>query len=89
MNSLKATCTLLLLAEMAGVRVGAIAGVTEEVAVPGVETAEEVGMLGVMVAVVDHPVGGLEGPEKTGFLSRLTQISTYTVWERISIQLLR
>lgn len=68
MNSLKATCTLLLLAEMAGVRVGAIAGVTEEVTVPGVETAEEVGMLGVMVAVVDHPVGGVGGARKDRFL---------------------
>lgn len=89
MNNLKVTCILLLLvvtgvevgmpAEMVGGQVRAIVGVPEEVAVTGVETP----------AVVDRPVEVWEEPEKTGFLFRLTQTSTCTVWERISTQLLR
>lgn len=61
-----------------------------------VEVAVVVGMLEIMVAVgmpgttaavVGHPAEGLEEPERTAFLSRSIQTSTYTVWERIAIRL--
>lgn len=73
MDSLKVTCILLLPAEMVGEQVLAIAGVPEEVAVPG----------------VDRPAEVWEEPGKTGSLFRLIRTSTCTVWERISIQLPR
>ena len=45
-----------------------------------------VGMEGVMAAEVGRPVAAWVEPERTGFLSRSTPTSTYTVWGRIVIQ---